>query len=400
MPAPAHTSPNAATRRYDLDWVRILAFALLIVYHVGMYYVSWDWHVKSPASAAVAPLIEPLMILTAPWRLALLFFVAGVASAFLLARRPAGFLGARSKRLLLPLLFGMAVIVPPQAYFEVVEKLGYADSYLAFWGRYLAADGSFCQAADCLRLPTWNHLWFVAYLWVYTLLLWAACRWAPRAVEAARRTVARALSGVGLLLWPVLVLALARLSLVGRFPSTHALVDDFYNHAQFLPLFALGFLLAQQTAVWEALRRQRWVALALAVASYAFIVWYFGHYDSRPVPDAVRAFQRVVFALDQWAAIAAVLGFARQAAPGDSAARRYLSEAVFPFYILHQTATVLLAVSLRPLALAPALEAPLLIAGTFAACLLGFEAVRRVGWLRPWFGLAPQAPRVRQVALA
>jgi glucans biosynthesis protein C len=29
-------------RRYDLDWERICAFMLLIVYHVGMYYVTWD----------------------------------------------------------------------------------------------------------------------------------------------------------------------------------------------------------------------------------------------------------------------------------------------------------------------------------------------------------------------
>ena len=59
-----------AERRYDLDWVRIGAFLLLILYHTGMYYVTWDWHVKSPHAA---PAIEPLMLLTSPWRLSLLF---------------------------------------------------------------------------------------------------------------------------------------------------------------------------------------------------------------------------------------------------------------------------------------------------------------------------------------
>ena len=38
-------------RRHDLDWVRVCAFALLVLYHVGMYYVTWDWHVKSPAAS-------------------------------------------------------------------------------------------------------------------------------------------------------------------------------------------------------------------------------------------------------------------------------------------------------------------------------------------------------------
>lgn len=100
-------------RRYDLDWVRILAFMLLIFYHVGMYYVTWDWHVKSPYASNT---IEPLMMLTSPWRLTLLFLISGVATGYLLdAQGVHNFLGSRSVRLLVPLAFGMAVIVPPQS---------------------------------------------------------------------------------------------------------------------------------------------------------------------------------------------------------------------------------------------------------------------------------------------
>ena len=151
----------SSERLYFLDWVRILAFFVLIAYHVGMYYVSWDWHVKSP-HAGTGP--EPFMLLSSPWRLGLLFFVAGVASHFLLQKMaPAAFVRRRSLRLLLPLLFGMLVIVPPQPYLEVVEKLGYADGYAAFLRLYIGGYGGFCKDG-CLILPTWNHLWFVAYL--------------------------------------------------------------------------------------------------------------------------------------------------------------------------------------------------------------------------------------------
>jgi hypothetical protein len=99
--------------------------------------------------------------------------------------------------------------------------------------------------------------------------------------------------------------------------------------------------------------------------------------------------QRVIYAINQWTAITAVLGFARQWSPGDSPARRYLTEAIFPLYIVHQTAIVVLAHRLKPLGLAPAVEGPLLIAATFAICFASFEIVRRVAWLRPLFGLAP-----------
>ena len=128
-------SPPA--RRYDLDWVRIGAFALLILYHVGMYYVTWDWHIKSPRASSA---IEPLMLLVNPWRLSLLFLVSGAATAYMMARGTDGLARSRSKRLLIPLAFGMLVIVPPQSYLQVVEQFGFSGSYGDFWRRYLSAE--------------------------------------------------------------------------------------------------------------------------------------------------------------------------------------------------------------------------------------------------------------------
>ncbi len=380
------------TRRHDLDWVRVCAFGLLVLYHVGMYYVSWDWHVKSPAAG---PALEPLMFLTAPWRLSLLFLVSGAATAFLFGKSSQRFLRMRSWRLLVPLVFGMLVVVVPQAYYEVVEKLpgGYTDGYLAFYARYLAGDGSFCRDGDCLDVPTWNHLWFVAYLWVYTVALWLLLRLPSGLVERTRQHLGVLLSGPGLLLWPALLLIVARLVLVARFESTHGLVDDWYNHAQYLPLFLLGFLIAGADSVWQQLEKSRWTALSLAVFSYGFVAWYFGSFDdANPAPDAVRMLQRVAWGLNQWAAIVAILGFAHRLAPGDSPALRYLTQAVFPVYILHQTVIVVAAYNLKPLGIAPLPEGLLLTALTFAACFGGYEIIRRVGWLRPLFGLKRRAP--------
>src|SRR3546814_10217755 len=98
------------------------------------------------------------------------------------------------------------------------------------------------------------------------------------------------LSGAGMLLWPVVLLAGVRLALFGRFGSTHALVDDWYNHAQYLPLFLLGFWLARADVVWDRMRALRWTALWLALASYAFLAWYMGRYSGTDLPpDALRS---------------------------------------------------------------------------------------------------------------
>lgn len=381
-------------RRHDLDRVRVFAFCLLVLYHVGMYYVSWGWHVKSPA-ASTAP--EPFMLLTSPWRMSLLFLISGVATAFMLRGRGEGFVRRRSRQLLLPLLFGMLVIVPPQAYLQVVEQLpgGYAGSGLDFYGKYLAAYQGFCGSdGKCLVLPTWNHLWFLPYLWCYTLLAWLLWLLPAPGLAALRDGTARLLQGWGALLLPALLLALARLLLVARFEQTHALVDDWYNHAQYASVYLIGFLVAFNEGFWRSLQRLRWPALLLAAASYALLVhtWYFaGHDDAHPVPEPLRQWLRVAWALDQWCAIAALLGFAYRWRDVDSPLLRYLSLAVFPLYILHQTVIVVLAHALKPLHIPAMAEAVLLVVATFALCLGAYAVIRRVGWLRPLFGLRPAA---------
>ncbi len=380
----------SSDRRIDIDWVRILAFGLLIFFHVGMYYVTWGWHVKSPFASHT---IEPLMMLSSPWRLSLLFFVSGCATAFLHAKSATGFVRSRTQRLLIPLAVGVWLIVPPQSWAEVTEAVGYHDGYLHFMSLYASGYGGFCRG-DCLRIPTYNHLWFVAYLWCYTMVA-ALAWWAipQRHIDRLGAAVANRLRGPWLIGLPVVGLAALRIALVSRFPDTHMLVDDWYLHAEYFGLFALGLLLARETGVWEEIRRQRWIALALALVGYAVVTTYFAHYDAIEPPQWLRQAQRVFYALDQWCAIVAALGFARQWNPADSRARRYLTEAIFPFYIVHQTAIVLLAHFMKPLGLRPLVEGPLLVAATVAICFASFEIVRRVGWMRPLFGLAPKSPR-------
>jgi glucan biosynthesis protein C len=108
-------------RRYDLDWIRVGAFFLLILYHTGMFYVPWDWHVKTPH---IVEGLMPFMLMTNPWRLTLLFLVSGAATRFMADKTPVGKLTtARIARLLPPLLFAMFVVVPPQSYYQIVEYM-------------------------------------------------------------------------------------------------------------------------------------------------------------------------------------------------------------------------------------------------------------------------------------
>jgi glucan biosynthesis protein C len=377
-------------RLHFLDGLRIAALGLLILYHVGMYYVTWDWHVKSPFAGAA---LEPLMRLSSPWRMSLLFLVSGAVSALPLARAGASarWLGHRMRRLGLPLLAGMLVVVPPQSYFEVVQQAGYDGSPLQFMRLYLSGYRGFCDAqGDCLIMPTWNHLWFLPYLMLYTLALWASLRAAPGWLEAAGRRLGTRLGPLTLLLLPWAVLAALRLALRPWFDITHALVDDPLAHAQYGFAFVAGALMARAPGAWAAVERLRWPALGIALAAWAVLMLGSG---LLPLP-----LLRAVYAAQQWFGVLAAVGFAHRHLATDGPWRRRLSDAVFPVYVLHQTLIIVIAMALRPLALAPVVEGPLLVAATLAAAVLLYAAVRRIGWLRPWFGLAragrPPAPAV------
>lgn len=383
--------PREQRGRVDLDWVRIGAFGLLILYHVGMLYVSWEFHVKSTHRIAA---LESLMLVLNPWRLALLFLVSGAATRFMLLKCRVGpFLRARSSRLLIPLITGMLVIVPPQAYVQVVESLGYQGGFLDFFARhYLAFGAQFCRPGPCILLPTWNHLWFVAYLWVYTMALGVVLVAMPGLVGRLERRVAPALSGAWLLIAPSAAFAVYRIVILPDFPSTHALFGDWYNHAVYATVFLTGFLLARAELFWDAIESQRRLALSLAVAIFlSFLVLRWSGDSATPPSLMLRLYGGIAYGCYQWLCIVAVLGFARRWLTADSSLRRYLTDAIFPYYIVHQTAIIMIAHALRGQDLPAPLEAGIVISGTLMVCMLTYEIVRRITILRPLFGLRLEA---------
>lgn len=208
-------------RQYGLDWLRIGAFTLLILYHIGMFFVPWGWHVKSATPVEWA--IWPMMAVN-PWRLMLLFVISGVVSRALLAKlaSPGGFAASRSARLAVPLLAGMVLFVAPQPWFELRDRGAYEAGFFHFWLHdYFEFGGS-----RDTPLPTWNHLWFVAYLWAYSLVLAGLAALPGRLRKQLQQGFDALFSGWRLVLLPMVWLALARLVLHPLFGETHALVDD------------------------------------------------------------------------------------------------------------------------------------------------------------------------------
>ena len=369
-------------RHYGLDWLRIGAFAILILYHVGMVFVPWDFHVKLARENWVT---WPMLAVNA-WRLGLLFVVSGYASRALLTRAPAAgrFLADRSRRLLVPLLFGICVIVPPQPWVELVTQHGYTGGFLRFWTRDYFTFGTVAG----IVLPTWNHLWFVLYLWVYTLALGLALlagrpAWLQRAFD-------RVFGGVGVVLLPTAYAVALHAWWLPFARETHGLVDDPVAHLMYLPAFLFGFALARSEAALAAIARWWPLALALALLGYGAVLAVEVSWpgDVR-APLWVYPWYGAAHALQQWGGIVALIGIADRWWNRDAPVRAMLTEAVFPFYLVHQTIIVVVAYWLLGAGLPPLVDFIVLVAATALGCWLNYRWGREVSWLRPLIGLRP-----------
>jgi peptidoglycan/LPS O-acetylase OafA/YrhL len=362
--------------RYDfLDWLRVLAIALLLFYHTGMLFVGWGWHIEN---ADILTELRWPMSIAHRLRMPLLFIISGAGLWFALRRRSgAEVVRERSLRLLLPALAGMLLIVPPQIYYERLFRGQWQGSYLSFfWERVLQFQpyphGDF----------SWHHLWFIVYLYVYVLLMLPAMLW-------WRRSQRRLRPGVWLYALAV-PLAINEMVLRPLYPETHNLVADWYLFIHYLLFTVYGFVLASTPQVWEWLEAQRRHAAFATMGLLAAIIplMIYGIIRSGSALDACVA---NVFT---WLGLMALLGYGRRYLSRSNAWLQWARDACYPIYILHQTLIVAVGYFVIQLDWHPWLKFAVVVTVTLVGCVVLYElAVRRWSVTRILFGMKAQTPR-------
>ncbi len=328
-------------RQTYLDWLRILSIVGVLFFHSAMPYVAEDWwHIKNRETSNLMMESNHFMHM---FRMPLLFFISGTVSFYMMQHRSTlSFIGIRFRRLFIPLLVGMFIIVPPQIYMERLAH-GYKGS---FWQWYPSVfnfvpypKGSF----------SWHHLWFIAYLFIYDLAFAPVFAWliSPKSGAFKNRLAALAKGKwIYLLMLPGIIWFTL---LSEKLPETNDLVHDGCYFVYWLFFLLAGFIFILQPKLMDSLERNR--RFALTIGFISLMIWECMRWNKVEPGYAKWPFHSVVFdylfmALRPaiaWGWVLALVGYGKHYLNRTHKSLNYLNQAVYPFYILHQTVIVLIA---------------------------------------------------------
>ena len=370
-------------RHAYIDWLRIIAIMGVLFFHSAMPFVAeWEWHIKNKETSNL--LLEFNFFLSR-FRMPLLFFISGAVTHVMLQKRSAGqFIGLRFKRLFIPLLFGVLLIVPIQVYMERVSqgfKGNFIDFYPSIFSTGTYPEGNF----------SWHHLWFIAYLFVYDVLFAPIFKWivTKRPAEKFLRKIAQG-KRIFLLMIPSVI---AFSATVMFFPETHDLINDWCRIFYWLFFLLAGFLCMHLPAMMESLERNRRISLTIGISTI-FIINYLRWNQVEPF-DVFADYQNqwqtylylALFAITAWCLVFAAVGYGKKYLNKKLPILNYLNGAVYPFYILHQTVIVVLVFYIVQTSDEILLKYSFTVIATFFICMAIYHVfIRPFAVLRFLFG--------------
>jgi len=345
---------STLNRRYDIDWLRVIAIGLLLIYHIAIGFQPWGIMIGFITNR------EPWMSLWTPmtmlnvWRIPFLFFVSGMGVYFSMQQRNwKALIQERSLRILLPYVFGMVCVFPLS---------------VLILQRYYQWDLGYSVNA--------GHLWFLGNIFAYVVLLSPLFYYLQKNQNGIFVTALKKMLSTPLGLIPVVGLFIVEVLVIKPHPyelyamTWHGFVLGFLA-------FFVGFCFVLcGDSFWSMLLKWRWLFVVLAAGLFAVRLLVLG----LKTPGYL-----LVIESDCW--IFSVLAFGHKYLNRPGKALSYLSQAAYPVYILHMTSLFLGSSLIFPLTLAVPLKFVMVMIFTFAGCFGAFEIIRRVSILRPLFGL-------------
>lgn len=344
-----------STRRHDIDWLRVITIGLLLIYHVTIVFQPWGVFIGFiQSNDSLEALWIPMSMINI-WRIPLLFFVSGMGVCFAIKKRNwKQLLLERSKRILLPFIFGAIFIVP---------------IHIMIWQNYYSQDITF--------KPQEGHLWFLKNIFIYVILLSPLFFYLRKNKNGLIGKWLKKLfrNPLGLLV----IIAFVVIEAMVLNPESYemyAMTWHGFVLGMLAFLFGFLFILSGET-FWPMLLKWRWLFIILALSM--FLIRYFVF--ELKAPNYYMAIESPLW-------IFSMFGFAYTYLNHPSKLLTYLSQGAYPIYIVHMIFIYLGSIIILPLSIHVIIKFILLVVFTFFGSFVLYDLIlRRIPFLRPLFGL-------------
>ncbi len=375
-------SSSVSQRRYDLDWLRIFIILAVYIFHSGRFFDTEGWHVKNPATYMGAQIWTTFMT---NWLMPFVFIISGASLFYALNRRGTWkFIDDKIRRLFVPLIVGIFSHIILQVYLERLTHRQFFGSFWEFIPEYF--DGWYGFGGNFAWMGL--HLWYLLVLFVFTLICYPLFSWLK--TEAGGIL----LTGLGsFLALPGTIYLLAApvaLLLVEIDPRSMLGMRSFggWPLPVYLLFFVYGFIVMAHDGLQARIQQFRWVSLAAGNACViALLMLWVARGD--PVFGTARFLQIFgLFGISSWCWILAFLGFGFKHFTRSAPILAYATEAVLPFYILHQTVLLCTGYFVTRWQIPDLLKFLTISLSSFTVIMLVYEfLVRRINVLRFLFGM-------------
>jgi surface polysaccharide O-acyltransferase-like enzyme len=363
----------SSERRYDLDWLRVLAVLLLIPFHVALIFVLDPNAITYVKDVVNSRVLDEAAGFVHMWHMPMLFIISGSATYFALGFRSAGqYIRKRFLRLFVPLVFGVLTFVPFTTYIRHSNILSLQEGYTRFFRLNLehldGMNGTFTPA----------HLWFILYLFVFSLVglplfLTLRVEQGKGVIQVLRTWMTAPLS---LIAWGIPLTLAAATNILGGF-----------NPLYYFLVFFYGFVLASDARFQQSIDKLTSVTLAYGV--FAAMINVMMPIESYAEWSPQWMALGLMYQMGRWTLTLAVLGLGHRFLNRTNNVLRCASEAEMPFYLLHTTFSVMTGNFAIQLDAPVAVKYPLIVLVATGLTLVAYELVRRWNVTRWLFGMRP-----------
>ncbi|MFX1256567.1 MAG: acyltransferase family protein [Promethearchaeota archaeon] len=327
---------NIREHRNDIDTLRVFATILLIYFHTAMFFVLAYGVFFQNEELSLEITIFYLFL--GIWHMPLFFFLAGMSTFYSLNfRSGTQYVKDRLKRLFIPFILGIFIVIPPIFYFYPIIFDG---TYFEYYPNYF--ENGYLTYGIYFNL-WYVHLWFLLYLLVFSMVA------LPIFLMLKKKNKMQQKINVFLLALPLILISVC-LNFI--FPSRLVVFNFIYdlpNVFCYFIIFFFGFLIVGNSRFESSIDRNKKLALALAVITSVIVLFMFislitaSNIFSSISFYIVIAIFWVLFTFCRWCWLFTFFGYGRKYLTKKTSLISHLSEISLPFYILHLTVIFIIA---------------------------------------------------------